>query len=154
MGLDMYLNKRVYVGAGFDHRQVKGTIDLTAYGEKIPVRFERVSEIVEEVGYWRKANAIHKWFVDNVQDGNDDCRDYYVSIEKLEDLLDTCKKVMPRGKLNYDKALELLPPESGFFFGSTDIDKYYEEDIKKTIKILKEALKESKEGSFYYTSSW
>lgn len=29
--------------------------------------------IWKEIGYWRKANHIHKWFVDCVQDGEDDC---------------------------------------------------------------------------------
>ena len=28
-----------------------------------------------QIASWRKANAIHKWFVDNVQDGVDDCGD-------------------------------------------------------------------------------
>lgn len=27
----------------------------------------------KEIAYWRKANAIHRWFVDNVQNGTDDC---------------------------------------------------------------------------------
>ena len=31
------------------------------------------SRIIEQVGYWRKANQIHNWFVENVQDGEDDC---------------------------------------------------------------------------------
>ena len=39
-----------------------------------------------KVAYWRKANAIHGWFVDNIQDGVDDQNEYYVSKEKLEEL--------------------------------------------------------------------
>jgi len=39
--------------------------------------------------YWRKANQIHNWFVDNVQGGDDDCREYGVSIEHLKELLST-----------------------------------------------------------------
>jgi hypothetical protein len=50
-------------------------------------KFELVeSEVIEEVMYWRKANQIHKWFVDNVQDGVDDCKEYWVSEEKLQEL--------------------------------------------------------------------
>ncbi len=30
-----------------------------------------VTTIREEVLYWRKANAIHQWFVENVQGGED-----------------------------------------------------------------------------------
>ncbi len=37
-----------------------------------------------EVGYWRKANQIHNWFVKNVQGGVDDCGYYGVTKEKLE----------------------------------------------------------------------
>lgn len=33
MGLDMFLNKRIYVGANYEHNNVNGTIELTS-GEK------------------------------------------------------------------------------------------------------------------------
>lgn len=70
--------------------------------------------IVSSVGYWRKANAIHKWFVENVQDGEDNCEEYDVSLEKLRDLLETCMKVI--------KAAD----------GETiTIDPSMEEDVKK-----------------------
>jgi len=46
------------------------------------------------VGYWRKANAIHKWFVDNIQDGKDKCQTTYVSKENLEKLKEICVKVL------------------------------------------------------------
>jgi hypothetical protein len=51
--------------------------------------------IIEQVGYWRKANQIHNWFVENIQDGIDDC-DYHreVTEEDLEELLDVCKRVL------------------------------------------------------------
>lgn len=47
--------------------------------------------IIDQVGYWRKANHIHNWFVENVQDGEDDCR-YHgeVTKEDLEELLVSC----------------------------------------------------------------
>ena len=70
MGLDMYLI-----------RKPRGTkIDS--------------EELYEDVGYWRKANQIHNWFVNHVQDGIDDC-DYHheVTKELLEELLDTCETV-------------------------------------------------------------
>lgn len=47
----------------------------------------------KEVAYWRKANQIHKWFVDNIQNGVDDCDNYQVSKENLEELLNICKQV-------------------------------------------------------------
>ena len=34
MGLDMYLTKSIYVGGMYEHRQVKGEINITAYGKR------------------------------------------------------------------------------------------------------------------------
>ena len=74
-------------------------------------------------------------------------------------LLDVCKEV----KNNPEKAEELLPPQSGFFFGDVTIDEYYFQDIDKTIKIIEGVLSEqviAKNGrafypsDFYYHSSW
>ena len=46
-----------------------------------------VSQKNNEEGYWRKANAIHQWFVHNAQNDNDDCKKYPVKRKKLESLL-------------------------------------------------------------------
>ena len=44
--------------------------------------------IIERVGYWRKANQIHNWFVNRVQDGIDDCEYHHeCTKEILEELL-------------------------------------------------------------------
>jgi hypothetical protein len=52
------------------------------------------------------------------------------------------------------KAGELLPTTSGFFFGGTEYDKYYMEDIKNTIKIIEKCLKLPEAWEFEYHSSW
>lgn len=62
----MYLNKKKYISSSN-----RGNLDISGVEGINP---EKVKEITEEVGYWRKANAIHGWFVDNVQKGNDDCK--------------------------------------------------------------------------------
>ena len=100
--------------------------------------------------YWRKANQIHKWFVDNVQNGEDDCGDYYVSHEKLKELRETCRQAY------FAKDPSLLPPQSGFFFGGTDIDQWYWRDIENTMKQIDRvlALPDLSDLSFYYNSSW
>lgn len=99
-------------------------------------------------GYWRKANAIHGWFVNNVQNGEDDCGTYYVSRDKLIELKELCRQVLETG------ATDLLPPVSGFFFGSTDTDDWYLDSLRNTIDIVDHALSLSKEISFEYHSSW
>lgn len=140
--------------------------------------------IMEEVGYWRKANQIHNFFVENVQCGEDDCS-YHNECTKeiLEDLLDRCYKVltgsimmlgqvkngqqyvdgkwvdcMEPGKviINPEVAEELLPSCGGFFFGSTEYDEYYMQDIENTIEIIKKVLATTdfETQAIYYVSSW
>jgi hypothetical protein len=109
----------------------------------------RVCEIVEKVAVWRKSNQIHRWFVEKVQDGNDDCREYEVSREQLQDLLDMVNEI----GADHGKAEELLPTQEGFFFGGTEYDTGYFADIRYTGEILTELLAEQG-GYFYYTSSW
>jgi hypothetical protein len=161
MGLDMYLSKKTYVQR-WDHQSPEETynVEVTQGGNSVDhIQPNRVSYVEEQVGYWRKANAIHKWFVDNVQAGNDNCSTYFVDIPDLMNLLDVCKEV----KNNPEKAEELLPPEGGFFFGDVSIDQYYFHTIDNTIKILEGVLSEqviAKNGKafypsdFYYHSSW
>lgn len=48
---------------------------------------------MQNVGYWRKANMIHKWFVDNVQGGVDECQVTQVSKEQLLSLIHLCEEV-------------------------------------------------------------
>ena len=123
--------------------------------------------IIERIGYWRKANAIHKWFVENVQDGEDDCRYHNeVTKETLEELLNVCNTVFENCKLvptangfvvkDNSIAEKLLPTTSGFFFGGTDYDKWYVEDIKNTIKLINMVLETTdfENQMVYYYSSW
>ena len=111
------------------------------------------SHIIEEVGYWRKANAIHDWFVKNIQDGIDDCR-YHREVTKkdLKKLMDLCHEVL----CNPDVAEDRLPTRSGFFFGSTAYGEYYMEDIKNTIDIITQILETTdfEKEMIYYVSSW
>lgn len=105
----------------------------------------------QEVIYWRKANAIHQWFVDNVQNGNDDCGRYEVTIPQLRDLLEVCEEVIRVP----DLAEELLPTQSGFIFGSTDYDEWYFDNVKETHDCLSEVVKKTPlEATFIYWSSW
>ena len=139
--------------------------------------------IFTEIAYWRKANEIHNYFVEYVQHGVDDCRTYDVSKKQLDDLLYKCKEVeriavlekskvvngytFENGKeipmyedgeviVNAEEVAAILPTQGGFFFGSTDYDKYYMEDIKYTIDILEKILEETDfdTEAVCYHSSW
>jgi len=157
MGLDMYLNKKVYVGAVYKHNNITGILELAKEDKPIPINLSKVTEVTEQVAYWRKANQIHYWFVQNVQNGKDNCDEYEVTIDNLKKLVSTCKEVLAEPS----KARDLLPTSSGFFFGSTEYDEYYFQDLRETVEMLEPILKEiednpdhSKFYNFYYQSSW
>lgn len=65
----MTLEKRIYIGAKYEHSNVQGKIEITTGKDNTPIKidFRKVSSITEEVMYWRKANHIHKWFVEIVK---------------------------------------------------------------------------------------
>lgn len=158
MGLDMYLNARRYLWTvNDDSPDVKIANDVGAmFPELTPNNRwgkpqSRVKEIVCEAAYWRKANAIHQWFVKNCQGGTDDCGEYNIGREQLRELIELCKQVLD----NRELAKELLPSQSGFFFGSTEYDDYYYDDLQRTIDQLEPWLDESrKQWDLYYHSSW
>ena len=108
------------------------------------------NEVCFNVGYWRKANAIHAWFVSNVQDGVDNCKEYYVEVEQLKQLLKLVEQVLT----NHSEAEALLPSQAGFFFGNTEYDESYFIDLEDTKKILEKVIKLEENYDIYYSSSW
>ena len=93
--------------------------------------------VPSEIGYWRKANAIHGWFCDRINEGDEiNCAPKRVDRQLLGELKAICEEVLE----NPEKASELLPTKRGFFFGTTDYDEYYFDKIKETIEIINRAL--------------
>lgn len=151
MGLDMYLERDTYI-KNWEHNGNPWTVDIRKNG--VPLNLYNPTSITEQVGYWRKANHIHKWFVDNVQDSKDECQRSFVSLEQLQELLNVCEQVLA----DHDLASELLPTNSGFFFGATEYDEYYFEDIQETVVILTRVLATTDTAwghqTLYYQASW
>lgn len=107
--------------------------------------------------YWRKANQIHNWFVSTLANGEDECQRIPVPRDNLVALHDRCSVLLDTK--SDELAADLLPPTSGFFFGSTNIDEYYWQDIEETHKQLTELLDEITEENKYnyrieYQASW
>lgn len=144
MGLDMYLTAERGM---YEHKELEESIKKVLKPEE---QVFKISEIILELGYWRKANAIHNWFVKNCQDGVDECQKTFVTKDQLQKLLDVCKEVQK----NHDKAQELLPSASGFFFGNIDYDEYYFICIDSTIQILENVMKIDNSWFIHYQSSW
>ena len=145
----------------------------------------RVESIEKLAIQWRKSNAIHRWFIEHTGDEWDDESEREVSVDDLKRLLEVCEKVIEGTKMkpgeihmgtvcsegkvtekyepgeviaNPELADELLPTQEGFFFGSTDYDQYYLNDVKYTAEKIKEILKNADEKdwteTFIYRASW
>ena len=145
MGLDMYLNAKRFFW--------NDEADLTETIAKLFPELQdgkQVREIVVEAIYWRKVNSIHNWFVENVQGGTDDCGSYEVTLDQLIKLRDLILEVLKT------RDSSKLPPKPGFFFGSTDIDEYYFDDLEYTLSSINRVLEDFNNGSwtFFYESSW
>lgn len=145
MGLDMYLIGKISL-YGNENKENREKINKILKIDLVP------NQVEFEVMYWRKANAIHDWFVKNVQEGDDSCGIYYLTDLTLRKLYDTVCNVLK------DKSLveELLPPTEGFFFGSQEVDEYYWQNLNDTEKGLRKILEDKKyeRMEFYYHSSW
>lgn len=143
MGLDMFLNAKRFIW--------NNEADLAVTVARLfpELKERQVREVIVEAIYWRKANAIHKWFVDNVQNGEDNCCNYHVSREQLEKLRTLIQEALESSDASK------LPACSGFFFGSTDINSDYWNELKDTVTELDKILAEfDDKWDFEYTSSW
>jgi len=157
MGLDMYLYARKYTAnySWFPQENEDLYHKILEVADKKNLQgIDANSLTIEfEAMYWRKANAIHGWFVDNVQNGIDNCKPYEVFIPQLYKLLDICEQVIE----NPAKAKELLPAKSGFFFGGTEYDEWYFNSVEYTAERLNQLLKVLESDNYIllrYQSSW
>ena len=149
MGLDMFLYAKKHeftyekIKNGDTFEKIVDALDANKFaGDALSVTMQ--------VAYWRKANAIHNWFVG---DEEDNCEPIRVQREHLIRLRDTCKELLI--DKDPEKAEELLPPVSGFFFGSIDIDEWYWENVEETATMLDNILTEVPEDWYFeYQASW
>ena len=162
MGLDQYLTAKKYVSkwdysGGFDSRVITqefqdllpmDTPDITKYGQFAGITVEY------PVGYWRKANAVHNFFVQEVGEDVDDCREMFVHRDVLVELRSRCSDVLKADNTE-EMAKEVgLETVSGFFFGDTSYDDWYKEDLKLTVEICDFVLALPEEYSLHYQASW
>jgi len=183
MGLDMFLNATCYILNESLSTEISNLVGILFPNAE-------VRENTVTVMSWRKANAIHNWFITNCGNGEDDCQPIPVSIDHLTKLRNLCKRVLDHSTLipalikngtrytrnsdgeivatpiiedgqtiaNPSYAKRYLPTTSGFFFGSTEYDQYYYQDVKETYEALDAILKipqdELNKWDFTYRASW
>lgn len=182
MGLDMYLKKEL-IGERKAHEK-SADVSRNSLGMCVCNVDEAEQSVVLEVAYWRKANAIHKWFIDNCANGIDsnNFEKIPVSWAALEQLLGVCEEALdiynrePKAIKNvivgysihgmiYDfakvvadpsKLEEILPTRKGFFFGSNEYGETYKQHLEYTIDVLKREIGNDDffEWRYYYVSSW
>ena len=84
-----------------------------------------------EVAYFRKVNFLIPFF-----GYEENCSNIEIDKYQVEDLIEACKEVLA----NHDKASFLLPTQEGFFFGSTDYDDWYFDDVQNVKEKFEEIL--------------
>lgn len=154
MGLDMYLSMNVSLC------NLEETPQSTALRTAVQSVYEGLyepdnhfigSSVTVPLAYWRKANAVHNWFVTHAQEGRDECQRTYITLDQLKELREACSIVLA----DHDRARELLPVRGGFFFGGTEYDQYYFQWVKYTVEALDRIIAKLPERStVYYQSSW
>ena len=177
MALSMYASRRLYVKQWWhDGADERYTVRIERGGKPVKgIREDRISFVDVEVQDWFKANHIHAWFVDNVQNGVDDCGSYPITSENLIKLLAVCEEVIEasvlvngsievgevwNSELNTGEATrkpgrviddpkvasELLPTREGAFFGSCEYDGDYLYDVYDTRDWAKRMIEDHKNG--------
>ena len=161
MGLDSYLYAKKYVSK-FDYSDTQNKIISQEYMDLLPMDTPDITALGEfagitvtyPVGYWRKANAIHNYFVQKLGGGEDNCQEMWVSHVHLVDLRGRCVDVLKADNTE-EMAKEVgLETVSGFFFGDTEYGDWYKDDLRLTIKICNKALDLPEEYDLHYQASW
>ena len=132
--------------------------------EKVKEFFDRFKATcyVDEDAYFRKVNFIYHYFQERLE--NECC---FVQKSDLEEIIGRCDEILKGldfkkvcdDEIPYEKialAQELLPTQSGFFFGSTDYDKWYFADVKDVRSQFKKLLRGFNEDTdvIYVVMSW
>ena len=89
----------------------------------------------KEIGYFRKVNFLVKYFK-NLGFDVEHQIPLRIYKENIEDLLTRCDQVLK----DNNKASNLLPTMSGFFFGNTEYNEDYFNDVKEVRNYIKNIL--------------
>ena len=108
-----------------------------------------------QIGYFRKFNALHSYIVKTFANGIDNCQDiilYKKDVEQIKKVLDEVLNVHQQA----EKAKEILPTQSGYFFGGTDYDEFYFDEVKVAANLMQSFLDnfDFENYQLVYRASW
>lgn len=163
MGLDMYFFAKKTTYKSFSKwdepdraNEVNYPEDLKTFSDYIYDRnFKSVqTETIYQIGYFRKFNALHSYIVKTFADGVDNCQAILLHKEDVEQIKKVLDDVLKANTV--EKAKELLPTQSGFFFGGTDYDEFYFEEVKDAADLMQSFLDNFDFESYQliYQASW
>lgn len=139
-------------------------------------RKEIANPVDGEFAYWRKFNALHRWFVENYEGGHeDDCEPHELSFATLDRLMGIMKELdafRPKRSLpdwndadsinEFNEKCRSLPlhklsAEARDFLNGVDIDADFFYDVNWTLRSLKKLdkkIRDGKVGKVLYQASW
>ena len=93
--------------------------------------------LYSDVAYFRKVNFLLPYF-----NYEENCSEIVIDKCEVEELVDDCKRVLAAKDTDEAESVadELLPTEAGFFFGNTDYDEWYFNDVREVADKLTEIL--------------
>lgn len=113
----------------------------------------------ETIAYWRKSNQIHGWFARRFPD-LENCKEVPITKEDLlrltSDISVCVNEIIDIGHAG-GACKAHLPTTKGFFFGLTDYEEWYVEDLFESLqKVTYCAYKMAKypDSKFTYTAWW
>lgn len=100
--------------------------------------------------YFRKPNMILSHVEKCLGHEMENCVDHRLEVVHVLELIDKIKVVLA----DHSKAEEVLPLQSGFFFGGTVYDEYYFDDLEYIRDDLEELMKDHKEDDYIMFHAW
>lgn len=145
--------------------------DVVSYYKRFWEECGKSNSWIEQVARLVKTNQIFNWFIENVMDEKIDNGYYEVGREQIECLLNKCKRIIDSlvlvGKNQYNDdeytvdervAKELLPlmEKRGHFFGPTEYNNLYANQIVEAANILENILTTTdfEQQTIYFNATW
>lgn len=97
----------------------------------LDIFFDKVT--TDNIAYFRKANFLIPYFETfyNIEEIYN-LQSITIDLEGVEELISRCEEVLKCPEL----AEDLLPTQEGFFFGSTEYDKYYFNQVRDVLETM------------------